>query len=240
MKPGLRSSVIAVQDLSPAVRQQMFHLMQRYYEGVAEAPFIADLGNKSEAILLHAETGELVGFSTLAVWRTQFRGQPLQVLFSGDTIIDQPHWGSPVFAASWLKLAARIKHQAPQLPLYWFLIVKGHRTYRFLDVFARTYYPSWQEPTPPDAAAFMQALAEQRFGSSYQPQRGIVHSTGHAYRLAPDWAKVPTKDQARPEVQFFLAQNPGFAVGDELVCLAEISAHNMPSFARRIFEAGQA
>jgi len=38
-----------------------------------------------------------------------------------------------------------------------------------------------------------------------------------------------------PEVAFFLARNPGYARGDELVCLCELAAEKLRPLARRIF-----
>jgi hypothetical protein len=39
-------------------------------------------------------------------------------------------------------------------------------------------------------------------------------------------------------VRFFLDANPGYAAGDELVCLAPLDADNMKLFARQCFERG--
>jgi hypothetical protein len=39
-------------------------------------------------------------------------------------------------------------------------------------------------------------------------------------------------------VQFFLQANPGYKVGDELVCLTELSHDNQNPLAARLFDAG--
>jgi hypothetical protein len=39
-------------------------------------------------------------------------------------------------------------------------------------------------------------------------------------------------------VQFFLERNPRFHAGEEMVCLTELSAENLRSFARRAFVRG--
>ena len=236
MKDGLASTVMPVSGLLPDVVASMRRLMQGYYALVDEPQFSADLAAKDWVILLNAPGGELVGFSTIACWQGSYEGRAMQVMFSGDTIIHHRYWGSPVFAASWLKLAARIKQQFPALPLYWLLIVKGHRTYRFLEVFARHYHPRWNEAGTEHLAALTQDLATARFGADYNAQTGVVRPTGVANRLRPDWSNVPAKDAERPEVKFFLARNPGYLAGDELVCVTEVAAANMRPFARRIFE----
>ena len=43
--------------------------------------------------------------------------------------------------------------QLPEQPLYWFLIVKGHRTYRYLSAFSVDFHPHWRTPMPPSTRA---------------------------------------------------------------------------------------
>jgi hypothetical protein len=180
----------------------------------------------------------LVGFSSLAIVDALVEGRCLRAIYSGDTIIERAHWGTQALAFTWLRFAGTIKAQAPDRPLYWFLIVKGHRTYRYLSAFSVDFYPHWQTPTPPSARAIMQQLARQRFDEAYDNQRGIVSfecSRGH---LRPMWATVEPEEAARPDVAFFLRSNPGYAQGNELVCLTELSCGNLRPLARRVFEQG--
>jgi hypothetical protein len=236
MKRGITPTVTPVVELSRSVRSEMLQLMKRYYDRISAERFHSDLAAKAFAVLLHDRSSQLVGFSTVGIWQDQFDGRAIQIMYSGDTIIDHRYWGSPTFASSWLKLAARIKDAAPQMPLYWFLIVKGHRTYRYLSVFARRYYPAWNSETPPEISGLMTHLGMAKFGHAYDAEKGIVHFSESQGHLLPRWATIPGKDAVRPEVRFFAAKNPGYISGDELVCLAEITADNMRPFARRIFE----
>ena len=236
MKPGLTASTLGVADLTPQQRSVMLTLMQCYYGEINDAQFHRDLDAKTFVILLSDRSRQVVGFSTIGVWVTKVAGRDIQVLFSGDTIVDHVHWGSPVLASCWLRLAKRIKSNAPELPLYWLLIVKGHRTYRYLPVFAKSYFPAWNAQTPGDVKELMTRLATAKFGRYFDSETGIVHFPQSHGRLLDAWAAIPPKDEMRPEVKFFLERNPGYTDGDELVCLAEIAADNMQPFARRIFE----
>jgi hypothetical protein len=237
VNPGLASSVKPVASLNSTEVAVMIQLMQSYYADVTSKQFEADLWAKNRVILLHAATtGELVGFSTIGLWQDRFCEQNIQVMYSGDTVIDHRHWGSLVFARTWLKVAANIKKADATMPLYWLLIVKGHRTYRFLDVFSRHYYPAWNQTAPPDICLLMHSLAIKKFGDDYDTQSGVVRMARKANRLLPHWAEVPSKDTDRPEVKFFQERNPYYHLGDELVCLTEVAALNMKPFARRIFE----
>jgi hypothetical protein len=236
MNPGLTASALGVADLTPRQRLAMLGLMQCYYGEVDAAQFHCDLNAKAFVVILNDRSGQIVGFSTIGAWITKVAGRDLQVMFSGDTIVDHAHWGSPALASCWLRLAARIKSDAPKLPLYWLLIVKGHRTYRYLPVFAKCYFPAWNQQTPDDVRELMTQLATAKFGCYFDPDSGIVRFPQARGRLLNAWAAIPPKDAKRPEVKYFLERNPGYAGGDELVCLAEIAADNMQPYARRIFE----
>lgn len=220
---------------------RMYDLYATYYDGTSPALFEKDLSDKDWVVVLRDQAGMLVGFSSLAIVDATTDGPGgggLRAIYSGDTIIQRAHWGTQALAFTWLRFAGTIKAQVPDRPLYWFLIVKGHRTYRYLSAFSIDFYPHWQMPTPPWARTIMRQLACQRFGDAYNCERGIVsfdRSRGH---LRPIWAVVAPEEAARPDVAFFLRSNPEYTQGDELVCLTELSGSNLRPLARRVFEQG--
>src|SRR6185436_522698 len=133
-----------------------------YYEATSFALFESDLSDKDFAVVLRDEAGAVVGFSTLVILNTEIDGRWLRAIYSGDTIIARPYWGTQALAFTWLRFAGTVKAQVPECPLYWFLIVKGHRTYRYLSAFSIDFYPHWQAPTPPWAQSVMTGLARGR------------------------------------------------------------------------------
>ena len=226
---------VEVATLDPRQREAMHALYARYYDAVSCERFFADLADKRYAVLLHDQAGDLQGFSTLVEYEREFDGRVIGVLFSGDTVVDARHWGQQALAFAWLRLAGRLKAKVPDRPLYWFLISKGHRTYRFLSAFAREYWPACDRPTPPRMRALMDALAQERFGDAFDVARGVIHfgeSRGH---LRKPFAEVSESHRRLPEVAYFLARNPGYANGDELVCLCELAEEKLRPLARRVF-----
>ena len=226
-----------VESLSPSERDAMWALYSRFYAGTSHALFAADLAGKRAALLLHDAAGALQGFSTLDWWERGFEGAPVRILFSGDTIIDRAHWGSQALAFNWLRFAGTLKAQAPDVPLYWFLIVKGQRTYRYLSAFARRFIPHWSEAEPPAWRRLLDTLAHERFGDAYAD--GVVRFAGSHGHLAPAWAAVSERERARADVALFLQRNPGYAQGHELACLCELSQANLRPIARRVFGEGE-
>lgn len=216
---------------------RMYALYSAYYAGASAEQFAADLAAKDYVIELFAEGG-LRGFSTLAVMPFRAGGAARCALYSGDTIIDHRYWGEQALAMAFCRLAGALKAREPAVPLHWFLITKGHRTYRYLGAFSREYYPHPVRPTPPLAAQCIDALARSKFGAAWKPDLGIVRVEPAQAYLRPEWVEPRPALAGRAEVRFFLQRNPGHARGDELCCLTELATANLRGAARRAFLEG--
>jgi len=235
----LKAKVVPIDGLATLDVAQMFELYDTYYGGTSLADFERDLKVKDLVFTL-SEQGTIRGFSTLMRFAQPLGGEMANFLYSGDTIIDHRFWGRNDFALTWIRHAGRVKASAPDRPLYWFLTVKGHRTYRYLSVFSRRYYPACGWGTPKDVKAQIDSLGRQQYGASYDPQRGVVHFPRSRGHLKTPWAVVPERDKGRPEVRFFLERNPGYVFGDEMVCLCLLSEENLKPIALRAFLSGMA
>jgi hypothetical protein len=220
--------------LSPATVDEMVELFSEHYELVCPEHFRRDLAEKDHVVLLRDEvSGSLQGFSTLAVYTTRVQGREVGVVYSGDTIIRPAFWGTPALPSVWIKRVLALASELPQ-PVYWLLISSGYKSYRFLPVFYRNFYPRYDCPTPPDLQMLMDELAQERFGEQYDAVQGVVRFVGGATPLRPGVADVSEERQRNPHVRFFLACNPGHAQGDELVCLTQISWENLTPAGQRM------
>lgn len=235
---ALKTVVEDMSNIAPDTRREMYSLFERYYDETTEARFLDDLRDKDAALLIRDEEDRLCGFSTLAVYATSCHGRKLAVVFSGDTIIDRAHWGSPAFAFSWIRHIGRIAARQPDLPLFWLLIVKGHRTYRFLPTFGLDFTPDWRSPPDPRLENLKHALASEKFGDAYDRNTGIVRFEPSRGHLSADLAQVSAREARRPDVRFFLERNPGYVAGDEMVCLCELRPDNMRDLTLRLFRQG--
>jgi hypothetical protein len=224
-------------DLGDDEVDAMYALYDRYYGGGDAMLFRADLAQKSHLIWL-AEGDRLCGFSTLATQTFRTSVHEARAVFSGDTIIDHEYWGEQALARAFSRFAGELKAERPTQPLYWLLISKGYRTYRYLHAFAHRYFPHPHEATPPEVQACMDTLACSRFGDAYRADLGIVRFDPVRGYLRSPWNGIRQGLQPRPEVRLFLERNAGYADGDELVCLTELSESNLRSIARREFLRG--
>jgi len=211
----------------------MFTLFQEFYQANFET-FQRDLNNKNWVILLEdTESGSIQGFSTLAFYKSILKGEEIGVVYSGDTIIRPAFWGTPELPRAWIKSVLEIGSTLPK-PLYWLLISSGYKTYRFLTVFYKEFYPRYDQPTPPEIQGVIHYLASERFGSEYDPDLGVVRFTQGATPLRAGVAEVSERRLKDPHVSFFVKKNPGYIEGDELVCLTLINPDNFTPAGKRM------
>jgi hypothetical protein len=224
-------------DVSPSRRDEMYALMRHCYRGVRRPAFDADLAEKQWVIeLADAATGELLGFSTQMLLPVDVEDRRILTLFSGDTVVTPAARNSPALALAWGRLAFRLLELYPRECLYWFLITKGYRTYRFLPVYFREFYPRYDAATPAWEASLMDALGERKFGPAYDRGARVVRATANSYRLRHGSDEITPQRLTDPHVRFFAARNPGHAAGDELCCLAPLRNDNFSPVARRLIQ----
>lgn len=234
MPSALTSLAIPRADVSEADIRSMFRVFSENFAGAALDNFQRDLKNKNWVILLRdGQTRELEGFSTLALYETEINNQRLSVVYSGDTIIRREYWGTPELPRSWIHTVLEKSRNMPQ-PLYWLLISSGYKTYRFLTVFYKEFYPRYDKATPPEMQALLEQLALQRFGSDYLCEEGVVRFKDGATPLRDGLAEVTDERLHDPHVAFYISKNPGYVRGDELVCITRIHPDNFTAAGRRM------
>ncbi len=225
------------EELSLAQRHRMFTLLSHYFDNVTQPQFEHDLAEKEWVVLLSdTVSGQIQGFSTLMRLQVVVDDQPVVAFFSGDTIIHQDYWGETELPRLWGRHVFGLAETIDEARVYWFLISSGYKTYRFLPVFFREFYPTYRHPTPPFIKRVLDALAQLKFPDEYDPERGIIRFT-KAAPLRAGVAEITERRLKDPHVAFFVATNPGHARGDQLVCLVELTPTNLTAAGRRMLGA---
>jgi hypothetical protein len=236
----LHNEIVPVASLGPSDRNALFALYAQHYSCARRDQFENDLAEKEVAILLRDRSNHQVcGFSTQMILRQRIGGQEVRALFSGDTIIAPSHWGDQELRRGWCRYAAGALTAEPGVPLYWFLMTKGYRTYLYLPVFFGEFFPHYDRDTPRGLQTLLDAFAVQKFGDAYDPASGLIRFDESHGQLAEDLAGVPARRANDPHVKFFLQRNPEYVRGVELACITEISHENIRPFARHMFWEGQ-
>lgn len=233
--PGrLTGRVQRPQELTSTEHGQMYALLADYFANVTRPHFEADLAEKEWVILLtDTATGQIEGFSTLMRLAVRVDEQSIVAFFSGDTIIHRDYWGEVELPRLWGRHVFSLAESMPEAHVYWFLISSGYKTYRFLPVFFREFYPTYLRPTPPAVKRIIDALARTKFPSEYNPERGVIRFA-EAVPLRSGVAEVTPRRLKDPHVAFFVAANPGHAHGDQLPCLVELTRTNLTAAGRRM------
>jgi hypothetical protein len=233
----LRGCLVPVAEMKPAQRDRMFALMECHYENVQRDVFESDLDEKPWVIQVwHPRSGELLGFSTQMLLDAVVSGRPVTALFSGDTIIDRRHWGDTALMHVWGRLALTLIDERLGSELYWFLITKGYKTYRFLPVFFHEFYPHPAFETPGRVHAVLDVLARRKFPRDFDAQRCVIRASARHDRLRSGVAEITEARRRDPFVLFFDERNPGHAGGDELCCLAPLTRENFKPAAYRVID----
>jgi hypothetical protein len=226
------SQLFAREDLSEHQRSQMFCLLNKHFDGVTREQFESDLAEKNWVILLHQEM-ELTGFSTLLAYESSFQGKPLSIIYSGDTIVSPEAWGTTSLSRAWISCVKSLRESYPQGQYYWLLLTSGFRTYRFLPVFWKDFFPRFDLTNDHYKKKLIDHLAFERFGAQYHPKEGLVRFT-KPQKLNTKLREVPDGRGTDPHVAYFLERNSGFIHGDELVCLTELCDENLTKAGRRM------
>ena len=233
--PSLIPGLLPRKSLSELQRSEMFSLLSRHFDGVSEAQFTRDLDEKNWVLEIRRD-GRLVGFSSLLVREVMIESEAVTGIYSGDTIVAPEAWNSPALAKLWIAAVNALRGEAPQRRCYWLLLTSGFRTYRFLPVFWREFFPRYDAQTPPEMQRKLDELAANQYGAQYDRTSGLVRFP-FPQRLHAVLAEPASGRRSDEHIAYFLARNPGHDHGDELACITEICETNLTAAGHRM--AGQ-
>ncbi len=231
----LAAEVVAVSALDSSAREAMWKVFARYYADVERERFERDLDKKDDVILLiDAGDRSVQGFSTIEVYRRAIDGRDYIAVFSGDTIIDEAYWGQKALHRTFVRYVVTLKLKNPMMPVYWFLISKGYKTYLLLSRNFTTYWPRHERATPAWEKALIDSLAGDKYAYAYQQETGVLRFEECEGRLKQGVAPIEQRLMSEPDIRFFIQSNPGHAKGEELCCLGKVDAGLWVNFTQRL------
>lgn len=234
-RASLSSEIWKRADLTDDHREQMFALMERHYDEVNRSQFFDDLAGKDEVILLIDNDRRVCGFSTLA-WNPGGWSGAEDIIFSGDTVIAREAWGSQELVKAFCRRAGEWQAERGRR-LFWLLISKGHRTYLYLPLFMRRFFPS-PDGDDEELAPLANEVAKKLF-EDYLHEDCVLRFPKSRGQLKPDLAEDARAREGSRFVRYFLERNPGYRSGDELICFTEFAEENLKRLARTAFLEGR-
>ena len=222
-EPPPSTRVVHMSDLTAADVDAMYSLFEAYYQGTCRERFERDLERKEQVIVLtEPHSGAIVGFSTVRLLEPSELGERCRVIYSGDTVVAEPYWGSKALQRGFTQVLFRQRFRDPLTPLYWLLTTKGYRTYLLMTNYFPESYPRWERPTPRKVEALRRRIGRLRYGEDFDPERGVVVYKDPRDRLQSGVCHISQRDLRNAHIRHFVELNPNHAEGEELVCLARI------------------
>ena len=231
----LAANVVSAKNLRPKKLDDMWAVFSRYYDDVERGRFESDLSKKSHVILLR-DSGDrsLQGFSTLELIPGKILGKRFLAIYSGDTIISESYWGQTALQRAFTGYTLKHMVKNPTIPVYWFLISKGYKTYLLLSRNYVEHWPRWEEPTPPFQSAVIDTLSYNKFGESWKRDLGVLKFESPQGKLKQEVAPIDLDLLCQfRDIQFFTEANPGHQEGDELCCIGRVNPAFIANFAMR-------
>jgi len=227
-------TIETITKLSDRHIRAMFDLMNQYYDNVKYDKFLHDLNQKDHVILLW-DGDAIYGFSTLELMPLVVNDKEIIGVFSGDTIVDKCR---PVGLGLQKGFSTFIYQllEKEDREVYWFLICKGYKTYRYMSIYFHDYYPNQSSDTPDYEQEIMHKYAIKKYDHAYIRESGIIINRGDNDYLKDGVAPADEKAMLNPVNRFFIEKNPGHEKGDELVCLARFSQDNLKDAFSRVIK----
>lgn len=234
----MKGEIVRRIDIDDAAKAAMYELFSKQFDGVSFREFDDDLQQKNWVLRLRRSDGMLCGFSSMHLYDAVVDGRDITVVYSGDTVVDPATWSDSALSYYWMGAIDYLRRRYMKHEFYWFLLVSGYRTYRFLPVYSEFYYPRVDRPTPRAVQSIMDNLAHERFGDRYHAGTGIVRLKAPAI-LKNEFRGIPEHRLSDPHIAFFAERNPGHEQGDELVCCSILSDDKLTPLGRRMWEKGR-
>ena len=216
----------------------MFELMEEGYQNIDYEHFVRDLEPKNLAGLLRDNEGTVQGFSTMSINPKGSGTEGFNIIYSGDTIISARYRGTQELVRGFCRTCGVLLGLFPEKKLYWYLISKGHRTYMYLPLFTREYFPARGLESESPLGEIARHCSEKLYGPFWVPEKGLLIFPESRGELKPELARDTYEKKRNKHVAYFLERNPGFVKGDELVCITDMSPQNLRGGAKRYLTEG--
>lgn len=241
MSGKLYSEILDIARVDENLCRDFFNIYETYFENVSFPVFVDHIGHKDKVIVLRDKDQDMVrGFSTFKVMERNVDQKKVYGIFSGDTIIHRDYWGEQELVRSFCYLSGQVAAKMEEgSQLFWLLISKGYKTYRYLPVFTEDYYPSYKSNWPEYEKRVMLAFYQDLYPDEFDPATGLLTFNNKIGNLRPGVGDADEYRVQDPDISYFVNANPEHMKGTELCCLAELSEKNMKSVARIFFMRGE-
>ncbi|RAL20667.1 hypothetical protein DL240_15225 [Lujinxingia litoralis] len=228
---GLRLELRRAADLTPADRDEIYIFASRYIEGSRQ---VIDAGFEvmRDVILVRERAGgPLVGVGTMDVRLFEVAGRRRVVLYPGNALLEPRFRGRNVLQAVVMVYFLEARLGYPRCPIDLAMAVFSYKSYLLLPRTYQTFWPRYEQATPPTERELMRRVAE-RYSQNVRPGPGGEWIGTVPKHLRGEVAPIGSQELASAHVRYFHEQNPGYGQGDVLVVLAPLNLKNWRAMVR--------
>lgn len=220
---SLRVKTKKIEELSLRDKIQMWNLYKQYYSHSTKDKFNADLKEKSHCYIGYDEDIEVKGFSLFKFYDTDYKGEKVSILYTGDTMFHPDYWGAKSLHIAFITFCVKQMILHPRKKIYWHLISSGCRTYMSMARSTAKYYPNYKEETPSWEKGLIDHITSFQFKNEYNKDTGLIEfDCENEGVFKSDIAPIDDKALRIDEIRFFAQKNPRYMEGVELSCIAKI------------------
>ncbi|AKF11722.1 hypothetical protein [Sandaracinus amylolyticus] len=230
MNDKLTARFRGTRTLGSRDRDELFALYARSID-VERSAFEAAIDSADRAIEYRDGRDVLRGMALVRAYDVEHEGRRQRVIWTGSVLIEPEYRGQSAIETSAIVYLAREMVRAPTARHVWFFDTFSYKSYALM---ARNFGEFWPRPDremPDDERSLLDRLARERYGSRWDPARGVASSAGK--RMREGVAPVPSRT-SDPWISYFARTNPTYADGTVLVCLCPLDRANLSVFARRL------
>lgn len=230
MKNSKITVSIVSNELSPAVKEEMWNVYQMYYD-YSKTYFMQRI-EKNNFFSLYKNGDQIVGFTGLRIDRTRINGRKRLLIYFGQTIIDTDYRGRSLIPTTGAKLCLKYLPEILTSKTYFWA---DCLTYKAYLVFAKTlevYYPSYKNEKCQDTQDVIDFIGETHYSNSYCRQTGTVEK--EAVVVNDPNTQIPYKYRKDPDINFYAGANPLFMEGHGLITLGPVTWNNFGNLMSRL------
>jgi hypothetical protein len=235
---NLTGRLVETKMLTSIQKNRMLELMTGYYGDISPERFEQELNERDSALVLFDAANQIQGFTTIKFYHLDVLKIPVRLVFSDEAIIPGGFRSNLELFRAWIRavysrvldgdelLRQRKIEVQNYFKSYWVLLAEGYQKYRLLPLYFKRFYPNYQERTPEFEQTVINHFCGYKYPGRYNPTTGVIKSEGKG-GLRQDATVITRKHMNNSHLNYFLTQNPGFTMGDKLVCITELSLNNM-------------
>lgn len=226
--PPARSEIVVPKSLQGPEREAFIDALHavhsQIFDGVdrdAFVHYVIDSPADDTKILVHRDAaGELIGYFAAHQFRRTVRGKP-SIILRGETGVLREHRGGASTLRFGFGEAMRIVGRNPGVPVYYLGCLVHPTSYHSLCKYVRPVWPSLEAPPDASLRALLAELGDS-FGLERVGEDPLVREVGWCTRDT-EAERAFWRRCDKPDVRFYVQQNPGYGEGHGLLTLVPIS-----------------